>query len=58
MNVFDRFVFHNGMSTKLDDKVTYPLNGLLVSATGSHQEAPHVYNLYACVCHYGGKFIS
>ncbi|XP_034230105.1 uncharacterized protein LOC117638965 [Thrips palmi] len=49
-----RFVFHNGMSTKLDNKVTYPLNGLLVSATGSNQETPHVYNLYACVCHYGG----
>lgn len=49
-----RFVFHNGMSTKLDNKVTYPLNGLQVSATGSRLETPHLYNLYACVCHYGG----
>ncbi|XP_026286437.1 uncharacterized protein LOC113212074 isoform X1 [Frankliniella occidentalis] len=50
-----RFVFHNGMSTKLDNKVTYPLNGLLVNAPSSnHQVSPHIYNLYACVCHYGG----
>lgn len=50
-----RFVFHNGMSTKLDNKVTYPLNGLMVNAPStSRHGSPHVYNLYACVCHYGG----
>lgn len=31
---------------KLDDKVTFPLAGLTVGR--------HLYDLYACVCHFGG----
>lgn len=32
---------------KLDDKVTFPLVGLSCGK--------HLYDLYACVCHFGGK---
>lgn len=44
------------MSTKLDDKVIFPLDGLDLSdyvagETNTNQQ----YNLYACVCHMGGK---
>lgn len=42
-----RFVFHNHISTKLEEKVLFPLTGLSL-ATGSD------YDLYACVCHIGG----
>ncbi|XP_034941167.1 ubiquitin carboxyl-terminal hydrolase 10-like isoform X2 [Chelonus insularis] len=41
-----RFVFYECISMKLDDKVTFPLVGLSVGQ--------HLYDLYACVCHYGG----
>ncbi|XP_033335346.2 uncharacterized protein LOC117225727 [Megalopta genalis] len=41
-----RFVFYECASMKLDDKVTFPLVGLSVGR--------HLYDLYACVCHYGG----
>ncbi|XP_043480258.1 uncharacterized protein LOC122509966 isoform X1 [Leptopilina heterotoma] len=41
-----RFVFHECISMKLDDKVTFPLVGLSVGK--------HLYDLYACVCHFGG----
>ncbi|XP_074103922.1 uncharacterized protein LOC141530617 isoform X2 [Cotesia typhae] len=41
-----RFVFHECVSMKLDDKVTFPLAGLSLGK--------HMYDLYACVCHYGG----
>ncbi|XP_033226020.1 uncharacterized protein LOC117178702 [Belonocnema kinseyi] len=40
-----RFVFHECISMKLDDKVTFPLAGLSVGK--------HLYDLYACVCHFG-----
>lgn len=33
---------------KLDDKVTFPLVGLSVGQ--------HLYDLYACVCHFGGIY--
>lgn len=33
---------------KLDDKVTFPLVGLSVGR--------HLYDLYACVCHFGGTY--
>lgn len=42
-----RFVFYECVSMKLDDKVTFPLAGLSVGR--------HLYDLYACVCHFGGK---
>lgn len=32
---------------KLDDKVAFPLAGLTCGK--------HCYDLYACVCHFGGK---
>ncbi|XP_011695876.1 PREDICTED: ubiquitin carboxyl-terminal hydrolase 6-like isoform X2 [Wasmannia auropunctata] len=41
-----RFVFYECASVKLDDKVTFPLVGLSVGR--------HLYDLYACVCHFGG----
>ncbi|KAK2581563.1 hypothetical protein KPH14_005214 [Odynerus spinipes] len=41
-----RFVFYECTSLKLDDKVTFPLVGLSVGR--------HLYDLYACVCHFGG----
>ncbi|XP_018369641.1 PREDICTED: uncharacterized protein LOC108765425 isoform X1 [Trachymyrmex cornetzi] len=41
-----RFVFYECASMKLDDKVTFPLVGLSVGR--------HLYDLYACVCHFGG----
>ncbi|XP_043287168.1 uncharacterized protein [Venturia canescens] len=41
-----RFVFYECVSMKLDDKVTFPLAGLSVGR--------HLYDLYACVCHFGG----
>lgn len=47
---FSRFVFYECVSMKLDDKVTFPLGGLSCGK--------HLYDLYACVCHFGGKNIS
>ena len=44
-----RFVFYECVSMKLDDKVTFPLVGLSCGK--------HLYDLYACVCHFGGKNI-
>ncbi|XP_031783656.1 uncharacterized protein LOC100115425 isoform X2 [Nasonia vitripennis] len=41
-----RFVFYECVSMKLDDKVTFPLCGLNCGK--------HLYDLYACVCHFGG----
>ncbi|XP_075235609.1 uncharacterized protein LOC142332842 isoform X2 [Lycorma delicatula] len=46
-----RFVFHDGMSTKLEDKVMFPFHGLNLSTSVSYTT---VYDLYACVCHIGG----
>lgn len=43
-----RFVFYECTSMKLDDKVTFPLVGLSVGR--------HLYDLYACVCHFGGVY--
>lgn len=43
-----RFVFYECTSMKLDDKVTFPLVGLSVGQ--------HLYDLYACVCHFGGIY--
>lgn len=42
-----RFVFHDHVSTKLEDKVMFPLCGLNLAEHGS------LYDLYACVCHIG-----
>ncbi|CAL4074733.1 unnamed protein product, partial [Meganyctiphanes norvegica] len=42
------------MSTKLDDKVIYPLDGLDVSDYVAGQaDGTHTYNLYGVVCHTG-----
>ncbi|XP_014252681.1 ubiquitin carboxyl-terminal hydrolase 15-like isoform X2 [Cimex lectularius] len=43
-----RFVFHNQISTKLKEKVLFPLTGL------SFASCSYSYDLYACVCHIGG----
>jgi ubiquitin carboxyl-terminal hydrolase 4/11/15 len=51
-----RFIFHECVSVKLDNKVTFPLMGLSVTPPALLQRGtPHPYNLYACVCHYGGE---
>ncbi|XP_068239459.1 uncharacterized protein [Palaemon carinicauda] len=50
----ERFLFHGTTSTKLDDKVIYPLDGLNVSDyVVSDTSSSYLYNLYACVCHMG-----
>ncbi|XP_033100991.1 uncharacterized protein LOC117104308 [Anneissia japonica] len=53
-----RFVFHNFMSTKLDNKVLFPLEGLDVSPylcpAISAEKTQLLYDLQACVCHFGG----
>ncbi|GFQ84296.1 ubiquitin carboxyl-terminal hydrolase 15 [Trichonephila clavata] len=50
-----RFVFHNFVSIKVEDKVSYPLEGLDLS---SYSSGPYtedlIYDLQACVCHFGG----
>ncbi|KAJ9574660.1 hypothetical protein L9F63_008192, partial [Diploptera punctata] len=51
-----RFIFHECVSVKLDNKVTFPLMGLSVTPPSLLQHGTqHPYNLYACVCHYGGS---
>ncbi|KAK7074137.1 hypothetical protein SK128_019422 [Halocaridina rubra] len=50
----ERFLFHGTTSTKLDDKVIFPLDGLNVSDyVAGDASSSHLYNLYACVCHMG-----
>lgn len=50
----ERFLFHGTMSTKLDDKVIFPLDGLdLSDYVASETSTSQLYNLYACVCHMG-----
>uniref|UniRef100_A0A1B6DR09 ubiquitinyl hydrolase 1 n=1 Tax=Clastoptera arizonana TaxID=38151 RepID=A0A1B6DR09_9HEMI len=43
-----RFVFQDCISTKIEDKVMFPLCGLIMDSRNS------LYDLYACVCHVGG----
>lgn len=50
-----RFLFHGTMSTKLDDRVIFPLDGLdLSDYVAGESNTSQQYNLYACVCHMGG----
>ncbi|XP_049763411.1 uncharacterized protein LOC126092050 [Schistocerca cancellata] len=50
-----RFIFHESMSMKLENKVTFPLSGLTVTSPYVlHHGVTLPYNLYACVCHFGG----
>ncbi|XP_077987451.1 uncharacterized protein LOC144442053 [Glandiceps talaboti] len=50
-----RFVFHELCSTKLDNKVLFPINNFDVSGfiSGPTDEAL-TYDLQSCVCHFGG----
>ncbi|KAK7793466.1 hypothetical protein R5R35_013843 [Gryllus longicercus] len=51
-----RFVFHDCVSLKLENKVTFPLSGLSVTPASILQhDSALPYNLYACVCHFGGS---
>ena len=51
-----RFVFHELMSTKIDNKVVFPLENLDLSCYLSGPEADNMlYDLQACICHFGGK---
>ncbi|KAK4307464.1 hypothetical protein Pmani_020768 [Petrolisthes manimaculis] len=50
----ERFLFHGTMSTKLDDKVIFPLDALdLSDYVACEPGSSQLYNLYACVCHMG-----
>ncbi|KAF8783164.1 uncharacterized protein LOC129963728 [Argiope bruennichi] len=50
-----RFVFHNCVSIKVEDKVSYPLEGLDLSSFSSGPfNDDLIYDLQACVCHFGG----
>ncbi|XP_070537956.1 ubiquitin carboxyl-terminal hydrolase 4-like [Ptychodera flava] len=50
-----RFVFHELCSTKLDNKVLFPVEGLDVSGFISGPvDDSLVYDLQSCVCHFGG----
>lgn len=50
-----RFVFHDFVSIKVEDKVSYPLEGLdLSSFTSGPFTGELIYDLQACVCHFGG----
>ncbi|KAG8188600.1 hypothetical protein JTE90_005955 [Oedothorax gibbosus] len=50
-----RFVFHNFVSIKVEDKVSYPLEGLDLSSFSSGPFSDElIYDLQACVCHFGG----
>ncbi|KAF4513933.1 UNVERIFIED_CONTAM: hypothetical protein B566_EDAN017973 [Ephemera danica] len=49
------FVFHEGRSIKLDNKVAFPLKGLtLKEASAGSRRSGSLYDLYSCVCHIGG----
>ena len=63
---FDRFVFHELVGTKIDNKVTFPLvdldlgdyiSGPKLTSSGSAGGALR-YDLQSFVCHFGGKFSS
>lgn len=57
---FLSFVFHDFVSIKVEDKVTYPLEGLDLSSFASGPFTGElIYDLQACVCHDGGmkKFL-
>ncbi|KAB7496968.1 Ubiquitin carboxyl-terminal hydrolase 9 [Armadillidium nasatum] len=50
----ERFLFHGTVSTKVDDKVLFPIDGLNLSDfVVGEQHTPLLYNLYSCVCHMG-----
>ncbi|XP_066993985.2 uncharacterized protein [Anabrus simplex] len=51
-----RFIFHECVSLKLENKVTFPISGLSVTPASILQHGTSLpYNLYACVCHFGGS---
>uniref|UniRef100_A0A6A7FRF5 ubiquitinyl hydrolase 1 n=1 Tax=Hirondellea gigas TaxID=1518452 RepID=A0A6A7FRF5_9CRUS len=50
----ERFLFHGTSSSKVDDKVIFPLENLDMSDyLGGRKLGPHLYNLYGVVCHMG-----
>jgi len=57
-----RFVFHNNSSSKLDNKVEFPLNGLSLQPyidssdmyNNNSDNNDYSYDLYGVVCHFGG----
>lgn len=51
-----RFVFHQFTSTKLDNKVHFPIEDLSFSEFMS-PDCSLVYDLQSAVCHFGGMFI-
>ena len=50
----ERFLFHGTMSSKVDDKVLFPLENLCMDDYfGGRKIGPHIYNLYGVVSHIG-----
>lgn len=50
-----RFVFHDSSSTKVDNKVVFPIEGLDLSdyISGPVRDSL-LYDLQGCICHFGG----
>ena len=56
MFFFVRFLFHGTSSSKVDDKVIFPLDNLdMGDYLGGRKLGPHLYGLYGVVCHMGGQ---
>ncbi|KAF2366092.1 Peptidase C19 ubiquitin carboxyl-terminal hydrolase, partial [Trinorchestia longiramus] len=50
----ERFLFHGTSSSKLDDKVIFPIENLdMGEYFGGRSPGPQLYNLYGVVCHVG-----
>ena len=53
-----RFVFHEFSSSKIDNKVIFPLENLDLSEYISGPITNKMfYDLQSCVCHFGGMFL-
>ncbi len=57
-----RFVFHDNSSSKLDNRVEFPLTGLCLqpyvdNGDVSNNSEDYMYDLYGVVCHFGSKLL-
>ena len=64
---FFRFVFHDNSSSKLDNRVEFPLSGLNlqpyvasvdISSNSDNTGDDCMYDLYGVVCHFGSKYLN
>lgn len=58
------FVFHDNSSSKLDNRVEFPLTGLSLQpyidrgdVNNGDDNEDYTYDLYGVVCHFGSKYI-